>query len=322
MRHIRPKAFTLVELLVVIGIIALLISIILPALGKARESANTIKCASNLRCIGQGLTSYIATNRATLPVAYVYEGMSMGPPQTPAVASNGYLHWSNLIYGKGGVSAESFQCPSIGNGGLPPTNPTSNNLDPGQVNETPGIVDLQAPRMSYSLNEALCGRNKFVAGFQGAIRTYQFVRAPQVRGAAATILATEFIDNWRIVSDVPRGGGASAVCKSHRPVHGFKATSGSGPNALNMEKVALSSTYRRVTASDLTSNAAANYDSNTTNTRLDWVGRNHGRGPYDQKLTNFLYLDGHVETKNIRQTLEPFEWGQEFYSLRERIGLQ
>src|SRR4051794_6290018 len=66
----NQRGFTLVELLVVIGIIAVLIGILLPALSKARASANNLKCMANLRSIGQAINIYTAMNKGVLPYGY------------------------------------------------------------------------------------------------------------------------------------------------------------------------------------------------------------------------------------------------------------
>jgi prepilin-type N-terminal cleavage/methylation domain-containing protein len=66
-RPVTSAGFTLVELLVVIGIISLLVSVLLPALNKARQQANLIDCESRLRQMGQALNIYVTENNGLLP---------------------------------------------------------------------------------------------------------------------------------------------------------------------------------------------------------------------------------------------------------------
>src|ERR1700733_9426760 len=95
----RKTAFTLVELLVVIGIIALLISILLPSLNRARSAAMQVKCESNLRVIGQGIAGYVSEYQGYLPASYIYNNQVISAGgETPAGPFTGYIHWSALLF--------------------------------------------------------------------------------------------------------------------------------------------------------------------------------------------------------------------------------
>src|SRR5438067_74085 len=68
----KRSGFTLVEILVVIGIIAILISLLLPALNNSRRKANQLKCMSNLHQIGQALSLYATSNGGCLPWGFFH----------------------------------------------------------------------------------------------------------------------------------------------------------------------------------------------------------------------------------------------------------
>jgi len=96
----RANAFTLVELLVVIGIIALLVAALLPVLSRARESANAIRCGSNLRTIGQMMVLYTTENRGHLPWGYMRWAGVNDANGTPI--STGYVYGGKNSVALGG----------------------------------------------------------------------------------------------------------------------------------------------------------------------------------------------------------------------------
>ena len=161
----RKKAFTLVELLVVIGIIALLVAILLPALNKARRQAATIKCASNMRQIALAMLTYINDNGGRFPPALINAGQASAPYLdgwfwAAELVHQKYIQAPNLIFSGLNVLASDqsnvFQCPEgltptdksiSADNGVPnpnwPTNPQNNYGCYGVANNP--RVDGQAP---------------------------------------------------------------------------------------------------------------------------------------------------------------------------------
>jgi prepilin-type N-terminal cleavage/methylation domain-containing protein len=113
----KRKGFTLVELLVVIGIIAVLISILLPALSRARRQAAIVNCAANLRSVGQGLIMFADANKGKLPTfkpadpltpetSYMVNSSSTGPGGTR-------YGFAQLYEQKFITSPKVFYCPAF-----------------------------------------------------------------------------------------------------------------------------------------------------------------------------------------------------------------
>ena len=289
------KGFTLIELIGCISIISILMCILLPALSMARDGAVKICCSSNLRNLGFAMELY-SNDFGRLPAAY-YSGR-----KSDGINGAEVIHFSGLLIELGYSNEKDFYCKAIEKNGHVAANES----------------DIQAKRCAFTVNEALCPRNRFEAGVDGALRPSKHVRPEMVRKPQGTILATEWINNASAISD------SNGNAMSYLPVHAVKVI-GSSKDKYDINMASNETDkpcFRNGSLQYLKAfNISKTQEQLLSNPcRLDWVGRNHGN--INNPTTNFLYLDCHTENKTVLETLGRFEWGSRFYSLcgDNRIG--
>jgi len=171
--------FTLVELLVVIGIIAVLVAILLPALSGARKQAYEVKCTNNMRQLMLAVTMYVAENNQFLPFAnwgppgsaiptpggtgrtydfgWLYQTSTCSSPALPTDVQNGVLY-KYISGGSGQISGtDVFHCPLY--------DPTA-------------VMGVTNTITSYTMDGAACGFGALLSTNPAVMPSYKITQIP------------------------------------------------------------------------------------------------------------------------------------------------
>jgi prepilin-type N-terminal cleavage/methylation domain-containing protein/prepilin-type processing-associated H-X9-DG protein len=206
MRKIR--GFTLVELLVVIGIIALLISILLPTLANARRSGNTVKCLSNIRQVGAALQMYAGDYRGAFPVC-------RQDPENGAAGATYY--WIDLltpyasrinsvVIGSNASASDQSEFQKTVFFGCTEYDPRTDLTNPNLINAYPGygltLHPYLKPGVARNVSETNC---RWPGVYLG-----HYWKLGSVTSAAERMLATDS-NLWIIDARASNGGGIAGL---------------------------------------------------------------------------------------------------------------
>jgi prepilin-type processing-associated H-X9-DG protein/prepilin-type N-terminal cleavage/methylation domain-containing protein len=180
----RPSAFTLVELLVVIGIIAVLISILLPTLSRVRKQADATKCSANLHGMVQAATMYTITNKVYPPGRLEKLAPGMGAYGLGDGEDQYRPRWYELL----GAQVRQFAC----------STPKANEDDTWTISNgwflCPSVPEwINSRNYPYGYNHQFLGNARPKGGWVSGSRSWinYPVPASRIRAASDTVMIAD-----------------------------------------------------------------------------------------------------------------------------------